>query len=259
MIIAESGGSKTDWILLDGDRVIDRLATRSYHPNQWDDRIGEEQIRFWKSHSNWLSVPLYFFGAGCFREVKQIQMHGILEGMGLNPVRIYSDLHAAGYALHGEKEGWGAILGTGSVLFHWKDEQVHKICGGKGSKEGDEGSGFYFGKLWLLANAPNSPELKQLKVQLQSDPELNRYEIAQIAKAKGKLPMSESIHIQNIQLFIQKELKNESISRLSIVGGYAAHFEQIIRSVFYENGIQIDEIIDRPIDRLIEQKALFID
>lgn len=52
-----------------------------------------------------------------------------------------SDLHGAGYSLFGKESGWGTIMGTGSVLFQWKEQEVVQEIGGKGHLSGDEGSG----------------------------------------------------------------------------------------------------------------------
>ena len=62
LLIGESGGTKTDWVLLEGNEIIGRYVTESYHPNNHDDDFWSRVADFWNS----LDVSYgMLFSAGC--------------------------------------------------------------------------------------------------------------------------------------------------------------------------------------------------
>lgn len=79
-------------------------------------------------------------------------------------VSIVSDVNLAAMALLNKDQNLGVILGTGSVFF--TKEQVY---GGFGHSLGDEGSGYYFGKLvikkYLEEFESNSSSNLRLKIE----------------------------------------------------------------------------------------------
>lgn len=259
VIIAESGGSKTDWVVLEGDKIIDRFTTKSYHPAQWNESIEQNEIAFWLKKASILNITLYFFGAGCYRDEPKSNMRTILSRLGFKVIHVFSDLHAAGYALFGREEGWGAILGTGSVLFHWKNKDVCEVVGGKGAMEGDEGSGFYFGKLLLQSNLIKVRDVQELAELQQGDVVQNRYAIAALSLKYGSSKLLRPIHEQNLTLFIERYVCPIQIDHVSVVGGYASSIRSELVDLFDKEGIKVDQIIDRPIQLLVEQKDLFIE
>lgn len=259
VIIAESGGSKTDWLLLDGNEILDSFTTCSYHPLQWSVEVEKKESWSWKERKEWMNFPLYFFGAGCYRQESANLMVSILKTIGFKQVHVKSDVHAAGYALFGDEEGWGAILGTGSVVFRWENKNIVQIIGGKGAHEGDEGSGYYFGKLLIENKAIPDSEWSELSEMLERNPTANKNCIGALAKKYGADVDFIKYHTENIVLFIERYIKPNGISKISIVGGYAANMEVHLRKVFADYGVVIENIIDKPIVRLIEQKVHFIE
>lgn len=268
-VIAESGGTKTDWCLIEsGEKHY--IATESYHPINWNELFIERNRSFWKTRLLNAEVHLVFFGAGCYRhEPAEVVKNGLLK-LGFSVVDVYSDLHAAGNALLSHSNGWCAILGTGSVVFEWKGGEVTEVIGGKGHLYGDEGSGYYFGKL-VLQGFVDGKLLEKQRVVLDSlisnldflqstNWKEQKFEVANLSKLlSDHQELFRSFHKRNIRAFIEKHLENRSIDRISCVGGYAAHHEPMIRELLKERSIDLTVVIQRPIVRLVEQKHWFVD
>lgn len=270
VIIADSGGTKTDWCKVDaqGNQIF--LHTRSYHPAQWTEEIAHEQREFWLQHPDWLQAELYFFGAGCFRKEPSSRMRLTLQALGFEQVRVSSDVHAAAWAALGKSAGWVAIMGTGSVLIEWDGAEVKQIVGGLGHESGDEGSGYRFGRMvydrFLLGNL--SPEQRKSfercvdirKIELSRAELMEKSAMAAIAKALSEEASYDPIHIENIEEFIHSvRAQIPDNTPLHFVGTYAWHRRDDLARILSEHGLAFAGNIEKPIGRLVEQRPFFVD
>ncbi len=250
LILAESGGTKTDWkVWLDAD-LIYSFTTGSFHP----DFVTDEQIKEivglipqLKSSDTLLRI----YSAGCYREEGKLKLKKQLSFLPVE-VEIRSDVDAAVEATRCS-EGWVCILGTGSVLAHFDKGKI-QLFGGLGWENGDEGSGFYFGKLVVEAlengahfNGINEQERHEL-LSMKGD-KISKYRFASLCR---QLSYSETkyLHERNIQLFVMRYLLANNVKNITVVGGYASAFENVLRVVFEANNVKISDVISRPIDRL---------
>ena len=267
-LIADSGGSKTDWCFIDACKTKTCFTTKSYHPSNCNALFIHSEITFWASRAHMMGAKILFFGAGCLNEKGRDQLDTTLREIGFQNVTVKSDLHGAGLALFGDKEGCGAILGTGSVLFNWKDHKVLNVIGGKGHLIGDEGSGFYFGKLIFEAFQENRLTDKQ-RVVFESVANISRINSA-IEKNTQKFILGElslklredrllfnDFHVRNATLFCEKHLDSTAAKNISIVGGYGYHHREVFRTVL--NGFNHDAIrfLKKPIEAIVDQILVF--
>ena len=149
LLIADSGGTKTDWCLIINNKYY-FFITESYHPTSLDKTSKVELLEFWKHLTQKTKISCHFFGSGCSSEENQVKIKDhFSQKSSFQLFVVSSDLVAAGIALLGNEEGYVGILGTGSVLTYYKNKQITEIIGGFGYLLGDEGSGYYFGKLAL--------------------------------------------------------------------------------------------------------------
>lgn len=268
-IIAESGGTKTDWVLIQNGLIIDRRTTESYHPIRLDDDFRERMLEDWKQFTSWVGLPLYFFGAGCFNDSgRQVALSMLSEVF--QHIYVRSDLDAAAIALYGNRPGYFAILGTGSVFAHWDGSSITSIKGGLGYQEGDEGSGYYFGKLVLQAAQSGMLTDRQncelFEVHTEDIPDfsaptsIDRNAVASLSvKLSGNMHF-EKFHAENIELFFERYIDlTEENTALGIVGSYGFHHRDWVNEIAVERGITINRFIERPIDNLVEQSACFIE
>lgn len=266
-LIAESGGSKTDWCYVVNGLIQKRFTTESYHPDYWCVEFWERIHVFWQSKTELRETNVYFFGAGCFSAERSKILEEKFYFIGFKNVSVASDLHAAGWALYGRKKGWAAILGTGSVLFQWANGEVLQLIGGKGFREGDEGSGYYFGKLVYAAFLEGTLNSMQRAIFLEKidvadlqkgmNSGNQRAAVASIAfQLREEGLHFESFHIENIDCFYTLHCNGLPISELGIVGSYGYFHRTIFTHYLSGKGISRLEFIERPIDRLVEQMVV---
>jgi len=266
-LIADSGGTKTDWIGVNEKGESVKLQTKSYHPIHLSVDFIEEEKVFWSKYDI-RSCKLNFFGAGCLADENQKKVKVALEAIGFSNPTVQSDLFAAAFAVN-ENNGWVAICGTGSVAFLMKENRIAELRGGLGWEQGDEGSGYYFGKLLLeklKTQADDYPEVKQKIEDWKSLPELwnlenvqeSKFIYANLVKVVGDVAdnlLVKSVHRENVELFIRKYCME--INTISFVGGYAFFQQDVIREMCMKYGISVKSIVARPLD-VIADEASFL-
>ena len=266
VLIAESGGTKTDWSLLSDGICVQQSTTASFHPrlltSQWIESQRNQLLKLFDVELG--KVELHFYGAGCFDPHRAEEMKRALQLMGFNKVYVYSDVYAAGQATWGDSPGWVAILGTGSVLAYWNGQQVEGLLGGYGYLLGDEGSGYYFGKLCVrklldgqldelgdqFMKHLGMPDSRMLIRMCYGDD--GKSFIANLAKESVGFKDSkgiQQIHGENLRLFFSRYVHAE-IKALSVVGSYAHAQEHLVRTIGDESGVEIQKVVARPIDEL---------
>ena len=256
-IIADSGGSSTNWgIVLTTNEVV-FIQTDSLHPKyalSADFSLATLQSQFRE-----MSVPLYFYGAGCSGELVQKQMHGLLMQLGFSEIHVFPDTLAACRALYGNKPGWVAILGTGSVLVEYDGSGITRRVGGYGSLIGDEGSGFYFGKLlvqYLLGTEKWEAEWIEL---FQS----REWILSKLASSDAQKWISglgaktaemdfRFLHEENAVLFVKLYcLPIHDLKEISFIGTYGFEQKVVFTQVFENQSISVVKGIASPIADLV--------
>lgn len=267
VLIADSGGTKTDWCaVMNGERIF--FETGSCHPANWNAAFWDQLRRDLQAHVDLPRTNLYFFGAGCLNTENRLVAEAAFQKMNFNGVNVKSDLHGAGYALFGKKEGVGIISGTGSVLFYWKDETILKHVGGKGHLIGDEGSGFYFGKLlrekWrnnaLLTTQKKvlNPTVREILTTVNTQNE--KFALASLSKLlQNHVAVFRDLHEANINAFIATHFEAETPDQVALLGGYGFGNQSLWRTILAKSGIELTVVLEKPIVSLVERMESFID
>jgi glucosamine kinase len=148
ILVADSGSTKTDWVLMDGKEQL-RYKTIGYNPYF----INSESI--YHSLTEHL-VPqvdplkvekIHFYGAGCSTpENTEIVNKALTRCFIRSEISVGHDMLAAARALLGNKKGFAAIIGTGSNTCLYDGRDVEQNIDSLGYLLGDEGSGSYIGK-----------------------------------------------------------------------------------------------------------------
>ncbi len=256
-IIADSGGSSTNWgIVLKNDEVV-FIQTDSLHPKyalSADFSLAALQSQFQE-----MSVPLYFYGAGCSGEVVQKQMHGLLMQLGFSEVHVFPDTLAACRALYGNKPGWVAILGTGSVLVQTDGSRITRRVGGYGSLIGDEGSGFYFGKL-VVKYLLQTEKWETAWIELFHSKEwiLSKLAASDAQKWISGLGAETAkidfrfLHEENAALFVKMYcLPIHDLKQISFIGTYGFEQKNVFTQAFENQSISLVNAIASPIRDLV--------
>ena len=147
-IIADSSSTRTEWALVDGDKVVEHAFTSGMNPYF--------QTRREISHAIRLELPeaffrrrwehVYFYGAGCANKEKTKLMESSLVAQFKTPVTVESDLLGAARGLLVRRPGLACILGTGSNSCLYDGHEIVKTVSSLGYILGDEGSSAYLGK-----------------------------------------------------------------------------------------------------------------
>ena len=115
-VIGESSSTRTEWTLVEGDKVIEHAFTEGLNPFFHSRREISHSIRlelpeaFFKRRWN----HVYYYGAGCSNPEKNKIVEASLVAQFKTPVTVMSDLLGAARALCGHAEGIACVLGTGS-------------------------------------------------------------------------------------------------------------------------------------------------
>ena len=150
-IIADSSTTRTEWVLVDGDKVVERAFTSGMNPYF--------QTRREISHCIRLELPdsffrrrwdhVHFYGAGCATADKSKVMSSSLVAQFKTPVTVESDLLGAARGLLVRQPGLACILGTGSNSCLYDGNEIVQNVAALGFILGDEGSNAYLGKTFI--------------------------------------------------------------------------------------------------------------
>lgn len=268
LLIADSGGTKTDWCFVDSSNTKRFFTTESYHPVNWSSDFEFRVNDFWKNYPECKKAKVYIFCAGCLHDEKSKALTEIFKRTGFSNVAVKSDLHGAALSLYGKEDGNCAILGTGSVFFEWKNQKVSGIKGGKGHLEGDEGSGFYFGKLVYAAFKNGKLSGEQLSIfKKEIDIEVidaaivdntTKRTFSRIAQQLGQYSeIFRDWHQLNIDLFFDAICRGKAKMNLSVVGGYFSANSTIFIPHLKQKEVKVERFSARPIDSLVDYFVRF--
>lgn len=153
-LLAESGGTKTQWYLYDADGIRSSFRTSGFNPNvQSASEIEQQQRLDWGvSLPSGQGLVLDFYGAGLGAAGTEAAVRGILERLFPGAeIRLMTDMLAAARATAGDALGIVCILGTGSNCCYWDGEKIVANLGSHGYLFSDEGSGADLGKTLIGA------------------------------------------------------------------------------------------------------------
>jgi N-acetylglucosamine kinase-like BadF-type ATPase len=153
LLVADSGSTKCDWILVksNGERL--ETNTMGFNPFFHNEELIASEIsknEILMSHADKI-LNIYFFGAGASSKQRNTIVENGLKKVFKNTVelRVDHDLIGAAIATAEDDPGIACILGTGSNSCYYDGITVHEVVPALGYILGDEGSGAYFGKILL--------------------------------------------------------------------------------------------------------------
>ncbi|TLU97986.1 N-acetylglucosamine kinase [Dyadobacter luticola] len=273
-LIADSGSTKTDWVLLTPNAEMHQFSSAGINPFY---QTAEEIIPVLQEQV----VPyiqgdisgIHFFGAGCADEKSSRPVYDALlhcvKSAGF--VEIASDMLGAAKGLCGREAGLACILGTGANNAFYDGEKIVKSIGSLGFWLGDEGSGSYLGKTLVVQYLQNDlptdlhekfaaayPEINRLTVldHAYKQPYPNRY-FAGFSRFIAENRQHE--HIQNLVsdafgLFIKKYvLKHQDAEKYPVhfTGSIAYHYQDTLRTVLKNQGLTAGNILKSPLEGLV--------
>ena len=271
ILVADSGSSKTDWMGYSNGEVI-KFNTQGINPYF----LNEQEITTIIS-KNEVIAPLvdsvseiYFFGAGCSSPDKHEVVSNGLSAIFKNAfISVEHDLLGSVYATCGDTEGLNCILGTGSNICYFDGKKIHDGHHGLGYVLGDEGSGTFFGKKVLLSylykKMPSDlqaefeiafpVEKEQIITNIYQKPFANIYlaGFSRFMADNQEHPFIQEILRKGFQEFVDTNVKdypNYKSLPCHFVGSIAYYYQNTLKSVLAENGIETGKILQKPIEDL---------
>ncbi|KGL64341.1 N-acetylglucosamine kinase [Polaribacter sp. Hel1_85] len=275
ILIADGGSTKADWIAINSDKEEEfRVRTLGLNPAI----VSEEEL--YNRIINMFQLinikedvsEIHFYGAGCGTP-KPIQiLKTILESIFVNAkIFISEDMLAAVYAATGKEPALVCILGTGSNSCYYDGENMEMLVASLGYILMDEASGNYFGKKLIIDyyyhkmpsriaekfNEEFDLDPDYIKKNLYREPNPNMY-LASFAKFM--FDFKEDKYIKKIikkgfqEFFKYRVLPYNKTADTPIyfIGSIAHYFRDILENIAKKNDLVITDVIQRPIDNLLE-------
>lgn len=274
-IIADSSTSRTEWVLVDGQQVVERAFTAGLNPYFLSRREISHIVRlelpeaFFKRR--WEHV--YFYGAGCASKDKCKTMESSLVAQFKTPVTVHSDLLGAARGLLEREAGLACILGTGSNSCLYDGSEIVRNVPALGYILGDEGSATAMGKT-LIANvlkgiAPAeviqafferfgvSPNvlLEQIYSAALPSRTLGQYSIFLAENLSH--PYVRALVYDCLMSFFTRNIAayDYKVQPICFVGATAVTYQGLLREVAGDFGVQVDKIISSSIPGLVNYHA----
>ncbi len=278
-LFIDSGATKSEFLVEEQGKILFRFITSGINANYCDDfYIKNILIQFKTPFDQEFSSRLEsirYYGAGCLNTTNSERVLRILKELfPHSEVEVFSDILAVCHALYGTESGYAGILGTGSVGCFYNGKEIVEIAPSLGYLLGDEGSGFYLGKLFLQRYLKGLWS-DQIRVAFEKELQCNRnmvvrkiYRdgdpqnwISSIAPFIEKMEGSEEIQsmiLLNFDLFFEHQLSflKNGTSLWRISGSIGYHFSPFLLKSAQKHGIMIDKIIKSPLEKIIEQTNL---
>jgi glucosamine kinase len=273
LLIADSGATKTEWLIRDSGKWRDTILTMGYNPWHQSDKQLDQSISALKMQLDFSAVErLVFYGAGCGAAVNRQKVAEVLKRFfPETTIEVNHDLLAAAHALFGNTAGIACILGTGSNACVYDGQAVILQIPSLGYILGDEGSGAIIGKMICQAYFRN-----QLPENLAADfYSVYQLQLPEFLENVYKKPASaayladftrfawrhkENAFIQALLAdafdgFIDKQIGYfQQIKPLTIgfTGSVAFHFAKLLQERLDINGYKAGKILKSPAKGLMQ-------
>lgn len=274
ILVADSGSSKTDWLLHVGQQDSVSFKTAGLNPYFLSEKeiakVIHDQAPGMLAYADKIE-EIYFFGAGCSSPDRhEIVSNAISLYFPKAYVSVDSDLLGCAYATCGHEKGICCVMGTGSNISFFDGEEIFEGQHGLGYVLGDEGSGTWFGKTlitdFLYGRMPEVINTRfEEAYHLNKDiviknvyqkPNGNTY-LASFSKFVSEIkttPYGQEILERGLMEFIKTNIKSYHEYhkyKCHFVGSIAYFFAEELIALCHEQGVKTGKVIKQPINDLM--------
>ena len=271
ILIADSGGSKTDWRLVSKSGTINQASAPGFNPYYQpieDLKKNVQDILLPIIHAEHEPVDqIFFYGAGVSSEKNQSTIKdAFLEFFPDAEIEIGWDLLAAARALCGKEPGIACIMGTGSNSCLYDGKNIIDNVANLGWILADEGSGANIGRKFLVdylrkklparlaeqfhARFPLTREQFLEKVYQEEKPSAFLASFMKfIFQHVKERYCYELVYSSFAEFYENNVMKYENYQNLKVhfTGSIAFYFSDILRQVANDKGITVKNILEGPI------------
>jgi len=274
ILVADSGSSKTDWLLSLPQQESVSFKTAGLNPYFLTEKeiakIIQDQAPDMVAYANDIS-EIYFFGAGCSSPDRhEIVSNAISQLFNKAFISVDSDLLGCAYATCGHEKGICCVMGTGSNISYFDGENIHDGQHGLGFVLGDEGSGTWFGKAlitdFLYGNMPADINEafdkayglnKEIVIKnVYQKPNANTY-LASFSRFVSEIkttPYGQELLERGLLEFIDSNIKSYPEYhryKCHFVGSIAYFFAEELTTLCHQQGVKTGKVIKQPINDLM--------
>ena len=281
ILIADSGSTKCDWMLIDASgSAIMEFHTMGFNPYFHTSDLVESKM---SDSPEAMKIAadvdrVYFYGAGSSSELLcTIISLGLQRIFTKAEVHVGHDLDGAAYSTYAGEPAITCIIGTGSNSCFFDGHSTREEVPALAYILGDEASGSWFGKRLLALHLYHKLdpivdkdfrdtfgfEKDEIVNRVYQEPNANVF-LASFMTFIGKhqeIPQIISLLEEGFQAFVDVHIKCYDGYKdypVHFVGSVAYHFQDILRHVCAREGIQLGQIIKRPIDGLSKYHLKYI-
>ncbi len=273
VLLADSGSSKTDWVLITEGAVVNKFQSAGLNPYFLNpDRIAEE-IRKSLPVGFDCSVPdeVYFYGSGCTAPERISEVREAIRAVfPYTEVGVESDLLGASRALFKHEAGLACILGTGSNVCLYDGHRITNTIRSLGFLFGDWGSGAVIGKelitKYLRKDMPDGllwafeqwhgQSFEQILERSYRNERPSRYLasfVPFLSLHKDDYWVSGLIgsSFDDFFRFMVYNLPQPRLYRIGAIGSVAYYFQDLLRASALNAGFDTIHVLAAPIDGLV--------
>ncbi|MBK8844531.1 MAG: hypothetical protein IPO33_17695 [Saprospiraceae bacterium] len=270
-IVVDCGGTKGDWRFIARDGSVTNYESRGFSPvtqSMWD---LEQIIKIDLPQIEATVTEVHYYGTGVHSETIIHSMTSTLSHLlKANNVNVNTDLFAACRATCQDNHGIVAILGTGSASCLYDGKEIVDKIPSLGFIAGDEGAGSMIGKKILQSyfyrEMPQKIQAafeenytltrEEMLENIYKRPGANSYlaSFANFALTLKKEPFIHNIIIEEFDRFTLRHLskyENDGSVKCHFVGSIAWFLKEELEISLAKFGLQLGNIIRKPIDQLV--------
>ena len=275
ILVADSGSTKCDWILIDSQSNQHKTNSMGFNPFFHDADLVYSKLmenELFIEYRNRVS-EVDFYGAGCSSEARnRIIANGLKRVFSsAETVLVDHDLKGAALSTSQGDTGISCILGTGSNSCYFDGTKVIEKVPALGYILGDEGSGSYFGKIllseWLYHRMP-----AELAEDFAKEYNLTKEGIFEAVHHKA----DPNVYLASFSPFISKHLDHPYFREMvydgldkfvnihvlcydnykdvpvHFVGSIAYYFKEVLQKVAIKYSFTVGKIEKRPVEPLTQ-------
>ncbi len=274
ILLADSGSTKTDWVIIDKSQIIKNITTQGFNPFFFthEEITKEVKNRFSEDKTNELIEEIYFYGAGCSSDaMKEIIINGLQPVFRNAQIKVKSDLLGTARAMFFNEPGIAVILGTGASSGFYNGTYISKAIKSLGYVFGDEGGGDHIGKLFITRFLTDSLskdiqekfvhrfnlDKDQILQKVYREPFPNNYLASFcefVAENKSSKEVNDIVE-QSFNALFEKYINrypDYKSYKIRVTGSIGHIFDNELKRIADQHGCKIDMILQKPILKLID-------
>ncbi len=275
-LLVDSGSTKADWVAIDdAGKVLFTTQTLGLNPEVLEKEVIIERLndRFDIFQNKDIATHLFFYGAGCGTDRMKNALTTIFKEYFSNAaIVVEEDTYAAVYATTPKDEkAIVCILGTGSNCSYFDGTKLHQKVQSLGFIIMDDASGNVFGKelirKYYFNKMPKElavefekeynldPDYIKAKLYKEANPNAYMATFAKFLIQNKDTPFCQKIILKGMKSFVKNYVKQYDNCKevpVHFVGSIAFYLKDELQQTFDKYGIQLGNVLRRPIDGLIE-------